>query len=217
MPTRTSRLDAALATTRLVRVEIGREIRGARVSNGVSQRVAGAVVEISHSQFGRIERGELEEVSVDQLSRACSAVGLRLLVRAVPGADPAIDAGQLALLGRFRKLLPAATRFRTEVPLPLPGDRRSWDAVVTLDGGDTAIEAETRLRDVQGLDRRYALKRRDGGIVRVVLLVADTANNRAMLDLHREDLRANFPLDGRQILPQLKAGVAPSASGIVVM
>lgn len=217
MPTRTSRLDAALAIGRLVRFEMGREIRGARTAGGVSQREAGAVVGISHSQFGRIERGELEEVSVDQLSRACSAVGLRLLVRAVPDADPAIDAGQLALLGRFRKLLPTGITFRTEVPLPLPGDRRSWDAIAKLDGGDTAIEAETRLRDVQALDRRGGLKRRDGRIDRVILLVADTANNRAMLELHREDLRANFPLDGRHVLPSLRAGRAPEASGIVVL
>lgn len=217
MPTRTSRLDAALAISRLARVEMGREIRGARASGGVSQREAGAVVGISHSQFGRIERGELEEVTVDQLSRACSAVGLRLLVRAVPDADPAMDAGQLALLGRFRKLLPVGTRFRTEVPLPLPGDRRSWDAVATFDGGDTAVEAETRLRDIQALDRRCALKSRDGRIERVILLVADTAHNRAMLDVHREDLRASFPLDGRQILPLVKAGRAPEASGIVLL
>jgi transcriptional regulator with XRE-family HTH domain len=196
---------------------MGREIRGARTTGGVSQREAGAVVGISHSQFGRIERGELEEVSVDQLSRACAAVGLRLVVRAVPDADPAVDAGQLALLGRFRKLLPAETRLRTEVPLPHPGDRRSWDAVATLHGGATAIEAETRLRDIQALDRRCALKRRDGGIELVILLVADTANNRAVLDIHREDLRANFPLDGRQILPSLRTGRAPSASGIVVL
>jgi transcriptional regulator with XRE-family HTH domain len=217
MPTRTSRLDAALAITRLVRTEMGREIRGARTTGGVSQREAGAAVGISRSQFGRIERGELKDVSVDQLSRACSAVGMRLLVRAVPDADPAVDAGQLALLGRLRRLLPAETLFGTEVPLPLPGDRRSWDAVATLDGGETAVEAETRLRDIQALDRRCALKRRDGGMKRVILLVADTANNRAILNIHREGLRANFPLDGRQILPCLRAGRAPSASGIVVL
>lgn len=217
MPTRTTRLDAARARSRQIRVQVGSEVHGARVSSGVSQRAAGAVVEISRSQFGRIERGELEQLTVDQLSRACSAVGLRLLVRAVPDADPAIDAGQLALLGRFRKLLPGGIRFRSEVPLPLPGDRRSWDAVVTVDGDDLAVEAETRLRDIQTLDRRCALKRRDGGIDRMVLLVADTANNRAVLDIHREDLRANFPLDGRQILPLLKAGRTPSASGIVVL
>jgi transcriptional regulator with XRE-family HTH domain len=217
MPTRTTRLDNALAVTRLVRSELGREIRTARMSAGASQLAASSRVGISHSQFGRIERGELGELTVDQLSRACAAVGLRLLVRALPDADPALDAGQLALLGRFRGLLPPGTRFRTEVPLPLPGDRRCWDGVAMLEGGDTAVEAESRLRDIQALDRRCALKRRDGGIELVILLVADTAHNRAMLDVHREDLRSSFPLDGRRLLPVLRSGRAPQASGIVVL
>jgi transcriptional regulator with XRE-family HTH domain len=217
MPTRTTRLDNALAVTRLVKSEMGREIRTARTSAGASQLAVGRRVGMSHSQFGRIERGELTDLTVDQLSRACSAVGLRLLVRALPDADPALDAGQLALLGRFRRILPQGTRFRTEVPLPLPGDRRCWDGVALLEGGDTAVEAESRLRDIQGLDRRCALKRRDGGIEPVILLVADTAHNRAMLDVHREDLRPGFPLDGRQLLPVLRSGRAPEASGIVLL
>ena len=156
-------------------------------------------------------------MSVDQLARACSAVGLRLIVRAVPDGDPAMDAGQLALLERFRKLLPAGTTFRTEVPLPLQGDRRSWDGVALLEGRDVAVEAEARLRDVQAIDRRCTLKRRDGNVDRMILLVADSAHNRGMLELHREDLRSSFPLDGRQILPLVRQGRAPSASGIVVL
>jgi hypothetical protein len=89
--------------------------------------------------------------------------------------------------------------------------------MVALDGGDLAVEAETRLRDVQALERRCALKARDGRVDRIVLLVADTAHNRALLDMHREDLRANFPLNGRQLLPSLRAGRAAEASGILVL
>lgn len=196
---------------------MGREVRIARTSAGVSQRVAAKRLGMSHSQFGRIERAELEGVTVDQLSRSCAAVGLRLIARAVPDGDPAIDAGQLALLGRFRKLLPPGMPFRSEVPLPSPGDRRTWDGSVTLEGVEVAVEAEARLRDIQALDRRSALKRRDGRRDVIILVVADTAHNRAMLDLHREDLRSSFPLDGRQLLPLLRAGRAPRASGILVL
>jgi transcriptional regulator with XRE-family HTH domain len=217
MPIRATRLDAARSVTRSVRVEIGREIRMARVSAGVSQREAGARVAISHAQLGRIERAELREVTVDQLSRACSAVGLRLIVRAVPDADPAVDAGQLALLGRFRSVLPPGFHVRTEVPLPLRGDRRSWDGVVRLRGVEVAIEAETRLRDVQAVDRRCALKMRDGGVDRLILVLSDTPHNRRMLEAHREAIRETFPLDGREVLRSLRAGLAPGANGIVVL
>ena len=172
---------------------------------------------MSHAQFGRIERGELHRATLDQLARAGAAVGLRLGVRLFPDGDPVRDAAQLRLIGRLRVELPEATRWRTEVPLAIPGDRRAWDAVASLSGGDVAFEAETRLLDVQALDRRISLKRRDGNIDRVVLVIADTVSNRRAIKLHRADLRASFPLESRAVLARLRAGQAPATSGIVVL
>jgi transcriptional regulator with XRE-family HTH domain len=209
-------LQDADARTRHVRYEIGREIREARLSSGSSLRVAGARAGMSHTQLRRLEAGVIEHVTVEQLSRGCAAVGLRLLVRAAAGPGPALDAGQLALIGRLRKLLPAV-RLRTEVPVPLPGDRRAWDAVLGLDPADMPLEAEARLRDVQAVDRRCTLKLRDSGFDRLILLVSDTANNRRMLEAYREDLRSSFPLDTRAVLADLRRGRTPSASGIVVL
>jgi len=203
--------------SRAIRSEMGREIHLARVSASVSQREAGARVGISRSQWGRIESGELEELSVDQLSRACASVGLRLHVRAIPDADPALDSGQLALLERFRGRLPEPVAMATEVPLPIPGDRRAWDGFMRIDGVAIGVEAEARIRDAQAVDRRCALKRRDGGVDIVILLVADTRANRQMLASHREALRSSFPLDTRQVLDALRSGRVPAASGIVVL
>lgn len=183
----------------------------------MSQTEAGARVGISHAHFSRLERGRLRRVSVLQLSRACEAVGLRLYMRAVPGDDPALDSGQLALLNRLRAQLPPHVRVRTEVPLPIPGDRRAWDAVLGLDPVEMPVEAEARLHDLQALDRRCALKRRDGSATRMVLLVADTSHNRSILVQHREDLRVSFPLDTRQVLRALRLGRTPEASGIAIL
>jgi hypothetical protein len=155
---------------------------------------------MSHAQFGRIERGELLQLTVDQASRACAAVGLRLAVRTYPDGDPVADRAQLALLGRFRACLPEHARWLSEVPIPIQGDRRAWDAISIVAGFRFAVEAETRLRDIQALERRIALKQRDGGVDVVILLVNDTAANRRVLAAHREALRARFPLDGRAIL-----------------
>ena len=217
MPARITRLDAARLVSRGIRIEMGREIRLARVSAGISQREVGARVSISRSQWGRIENGELDQLTVDQLSRACASIGLRLHARAVPDADPALDSGQLALLDRFRRRLPGTVPMATEVPLPIPGDRRAWDGFIRIDGVAIGVEAEARIRDAQAVDRRCALKRRDGGVDMVILLVADTHANRRMLALHREALRLSFPLDTRQVLAAFRAGRAPTASGIVVL
>jgi transcriptional regulator with XRE-family HTH domain len=214
---RTSLLDEARVAVRRAVIDLARDVRNARVSSGLSQREAGGRVGMSHAQFGRIERATLAELTVEQAGRACAAVGLRLILKAVPGGDPALDAGQLALLDRFRRRLPGTVLMGTEVPLPIPGDRRAWDGFLRIDGVAIGVEAEARIRDAQAVDRRSALKRRDGAVDIVILLIADTRANRRMLALHREALRSSFPLDTRRILEALGEGRAPPASGIVVL
>jgi transcriptional regulator with XRE-family HTH domain len=196
---------------------IGAEIRLARIDAGLSLDVASRTVGLSASTMARIERAKLPNVSVRQLSLACSAVGLDLALRAYPDGDPARDAGHAALLERVRRCLPAGAPWRTEVPLPIRGDRRAWDAMTILERRRIHLEAEMRIGDVQALERKIELKRRDGGVETVILVIADTRHNRRMLAAHRESLRAAFPLDTRAVLGALRAGRAPSASGIVVI
>ncbi len=172
---------------------------------------------MSHAQWGRIERGQIRSLTIDQATRAAMAVGLRLVARTFPDGDPVRDAGQLALLERFRTRLPPGVRWDTEVPLPIPGDRRAWDAMLALDGQRAGCEGETKLLDIQALERRLALKFRDGGVDVLLLLVADTAANRRVLSVHRPALRALLPLDGRQVLRSLRDGRIPSANGLIVI
>ena len=173
---------------------------------------------MSHAQFGRIERGALAAPTIEQLSLACAAVGLKLVVRAYPDGDAVRDAPQLSLLRRLRALVPAPATWQTEVTLSIPGDRRAWDAVIRFPTRDVvAVEAETRLRDAQSVQRRIALKKRDGGIDRVVLLISDTKANRHALRSVREDLRSQFPMDSRATLAAIRAGRAPHADGIVLL
>ena len=76
-------------------------------------------------------------------------------MRLYPDGDPVRDAAQLGLLERFRRRLPAGARWETEVPLPIQGDRRAWDALVGLRGRRAGCEAETRLTDLQALERGW--------------------------------------------------------------
>jgi len=106
---------------------------------------------------------------------------------------------------------------RTEVPVGPAGDLRAWDAIVQIGHEIIAIEAETRLRDLQALERRLALKMRDGGIGVLILLVSATRSNRRILSVHREALRGLAPLDSREVLGALRRGHAPKASGLVIL
>jgi hypothetical protein len=197
--------------------EIGRQIRIARRNAALSLRVAAGVVGLDYSTFGRIERHELGNVSMRQLALACTAVGLEISVRAYPGGDPARDAAQLKVLGRFRSRLPPAAPWATEVPMPIPGDLRALDGWTRLLGVTIGVEAETRPRDLQAVVRKALLKKRDAGLDRMILLLAESRANREMLALHREDLRAVFPLDTRSILAAISKGEPPAGDGIVVL
>lgn len=198
-------------------MELGEEIRIARTTAGLGQRAAASAAGMSHHQFGRIERGEVITLSFEQLCRAGLAVGLRFNGRLYPGGDPARDTPSLRLLERFVSLLPALARVDREAPMPLAGDLRAWDALIHLGGRRAGVEAETRISDVQALERRLALKLRDGGVDLLVLVVADTRHNREVLSLHREALRALLPLDGPTIRTALRRGQLPRASGIILV
>ena len=217
MATMQRRRDRGVDQAERISRDAGAEVRLARRSAGLSIRAAAASVGMSETMFGRIERARLREVTVSQLAIASAAVGLRLNGRAYPDGDPVRDEAHVRLLQRFRDVLPAATPWRLEVPLAIAGDLRAWDAQCVLGRTTIGIEAEMRLFDLQALDRRIALNRRDGGLGIVILLIADTHANRRHLREHREQLRPSFPLDTRAILAGVRLGRAPAVSGLVLL
>jgi hypothetical protein len=172
---------------------------------------------MSKSQLGRIERAEVVTLTFDQACRAAEAVGLHLSARTFPDGDPVRDAGQLRLLERFRERLPTGAMWRTEVPLPIPGDKRAWDATIRLLGRRAGCEAETKVSDIQAVERRAALKLRDGEVDILILIVADTPANRDALGRHREELRGLLPLDTREVIRCLRQGHLPGANGLVII
>lgn len=212
------RLDRALRLSRELTVEAGREILLGRDQAGLSQDDAASAAGMSGSQFGRIERAELRRVSVEQISRAASAVGLRPSLRLYPAGDAVRDAAHVRLLERLRSRLATGLAWRTEVPLHGQTDLRSWDAQVWYATGRDAVEAETRIRDAQAMWRRTAMKLRDDPSVdHVILLLADTPANRRAMALVRELLRPELPLDTRSVLTALAAGRRPAANGVVFL
>jgi hypothetical protein len=163
-----------------------------------------------------MERGEAPGVSYETLALTGSLLGLDVPLRTFPSGEPIRDAAQLALLARFRVRLPPTMRWRTEVPLAIPGDRRAWDAVIDGGAWRVPVDAESRLRDVQACSRRVALKRRDDRTEIIILLVADTRHNRHVLRLAAADLAGEFPVKGATALAALAAGEQPTGSAIVL-
>ncbi len=196
---------------------IGLEIRQARLNHDLSQSQAAAAIGKSNSAWSRIERGESPKLPLLDLALAAAVVGLDLNVRAYPGGSPVRDRAHLALLERLRALLEPTVGWRTEVALPNPGDRRAWDALVSLPSMRIGVEAETKVRDAQELQRRLSLKRRDGGVDHLILLLANTRHNRAFLRMAGRGFLADFPVPGATALARLSAAEDPLGSSIVLL
>ena len=145
-----------------------------------------------------------------------AVVGLELRVRAYPAGDPIRDAGSQRLINRLRVRLHPDLAWLTEVPLPILGDLRAWDATIRGAEWRLAVEAETVLDDIQAVERRLALKQRDGQIDQVLLVLADTRRNRRAM----ASAPAAFPgfsRDARHVLRALAGGVDPGTSAIVLL
>lgn len=156
-------------------------------------------------------------VTLEDLAVACQVVGLDLVLKTYPSGLRIRGAGSLALLGDLRVLLPRSARWQTEVPIEIPGDQRSWDAVIGLDAIRIGVEAETRLRDIQAVKRRVSLKKRDGGVDRVILLVRASRSNLTVVRNLGADLRANFPVDSKTAVAALRAGRDPGGDALVLL
>lgn len=219
MPTREWPGDRGRRRSEASARRLASDIRTARVNAGLSLRAVGEASRVDHTQIWRFERGLPMGLSVADLGAVAQVVGLDLAVRAYPAGDAIRDRAQLALLERLRVQLHPRLRWQTEVPLPLPGDRRAWDAEIhgsVPSGWRTRVEAETAIADGQALERKLALKLRDDPDGSLILLVADTRANRRALAILTPGIRAIVPLDTRPLMRALRAGTAPPGNGIVV-
>ena len=78
------------------------------------------------------------------------------------------------------------------------------------------VEAISRLRDVQAQLRAGQLKRQDGNVTRLVLLVAATHSNRSALAMAEGLIRAEFALDTRRAFSALAVGRDPGGDALVL-
>jgi transcriptional regulator with XRE-family HTH domain len=201
---------------RLLR-ELIDEAREARVSSGVTQATIGRSIGVSKARVSVIERGAYPGIPFVVVAQLLSSVGLELSARAYPVGGGLRDQGQIRPLGRLRSSVPPQAGWRTEVPLTRAGDLRAWDAVIRLPRCSIGVDAETRLRDIQAVDRRVMLKWRDSDVTRVIVLVADTRGNRAALRDAGEAATSNFPIPGSRALAAIRRGEDPGGNAIVVL
>lgn len=217
MPTRTRLVGQGAERGRATVRKLAAELRSARMDRGLSQADVARAVGLSRSRESYIERDVAEGVDVVLWSRLLAAVGLELSAQIFPTLQPIRDEAHAALLARLHARLHRILRWRTEVPIPIPGDLRAWDAMIQGDAWRLAIEAETQPNDLQALERRINLKQRDSGLEHVLLLLRDSRRNRDLVRAYAEQLAARFPVPGGRALELLAAGVSPGGSALILL
>jgi transcriptional regulator with XRE-family HTH domain len=215
MATRGGRLQRAIRIAEedeaRVRLDLGR----ARRACGLGREDVGRACGMSRSTIERIEAG-IRSTTLREYAAIGAAVATDVRMRAYSAGDPIRDAGQQRLLVRLRVRLHRDLDWRTEVPLPGDLEQRAWDAVIRGRGWHLAVEVETVIEDVQALERRLTLKRRDGQAARVLLLVAGTRRNRRALDAAPSAF-ADLAGDARAVLGALGEGRDPGASAVILL
>ena len=208
--------QAGIAGRRL-QAELGTELRDARLARGIRQIDVARAAAVSRATISRVERGRLGGLAIADLARHAAAVGLRLHARFYPAAGGLRDTAQLDLLRRLRARIGDRFTWQLEAPLPIPGDQRAFDALLTRGDTAIAIEAITRLRDAQAQLRAATTKQRDGQATRLLMLIKASHANRAALATAADVLATTFPLATRTTLAALAAGDDPGENGIVLL
>jgi len=217
MGSRERPVDVGAARGRELTATVLKELRVGRVDRNLSGAILANAIGISPAQYSRIERGLVRGLTIEQASTLLAAVGLELSIRVYPGAQPLRDAAHAALLDRLRAEVHRSIRIMSEVPFPNPADRRAWDLVLLGSSWRHAFEAETRPRDLQAMERRLALKMRDGGVDAVSLLLLDSPYNRAFVREHAVPLRERFPVPGVREMELLRVGADPGGGSVILL
>lgn len=215
MPAKVRSVDRASHAADQLVARLGRELREARITRGLSQAVVAAAAGLTQARVSRIERGKDHRSTIEMLARFAAAVGLELSIRLFPGGQPVRDRAHIELLERFRRAVGGTWRWSAEVPFPIPGDKRAWDRLMRGYGLVIGVEGETRPTDAQELGRRLALKQRDGDVDRLILVMPNSAWCRHFAELN--DLREACPVPGRVALAALREGRDPGGGAIILV
>ena len=121
------------------------------------------------------------------------------------------------MLARLRDHAHASLIWNLEVGLAIPGDQRGWDATVGGIDWRYGVEVELNPFDGQALLRRLAIKRRDGGVDGVLLVLPDTRQTRLFRREYTALLAADYPVTSSEALGRLAAGQNPGGSAVVVL
>ncbi len=178
MPARERSVDRGRRNGARMVAEVGEEIRRARVAEGVSQGAVARAAGLTHATVSRLERGVTPNATVLMFARVCATVGLISRF----GCTQRVRRCAIALTRWSRTDFERCSTSRSRpvggaVSEPL-GTCASGTCCSRHGADGPASSDQTRPRDGQELERRMSLKRRDGSVDSLILVLPDTRSNR---------------------------------------
>jgi transcriptional regulator with XRE-family HTH domain len=213
-----SRMARADRRTHAALARLGDELPLARRTTGLTLAQVSVATGISISELSRVELGDAPWMSVAGLGRIAAAVGLDVWLRAYPGGEPVRDIAHIRLSDAFRALLGPDLVIRVEVPIGDGRDLRAGDMTLTDRSRSTCgVEFETRFVDAQGQLRRLNQKTADGGVDRVMIVVADTRANRLAVRAAAGMLASSFAVEDPEAIEALASGRVPPRDAVLLV
>lgn len=197
---------------------VGRDVRLARTTAGVSKADAAMRAGVSRSTWERVEAGA-STVTLTTLCAVTDAVGLDLVVRVHPGRGTSLrDRGQLTIAQYLVGEAHSAWSAGLEVTAGEHGqaiDQVFWGSDEIL-----AVEIIRHMGDYQGQYRTLSLKRdwlarQHRRPIRLVLAVEDLRSNRTTLAPHMQLIGSVLPAGSRQVLHALRSGRPLKSDGLL--
>ena len=197
--------------------EIGREFRIARIIAGKRQADVAVTLGTSVSHVSRVEHGLIKGFGIPALTRHAAVVGLKPWLKFFPAVSRPMDRAQLALLAEFRERLASTWQVALEVTMPIAGDLRAADAVISIPGCRCMVEVITRLADFQAQLRAARAKQRDLGADRLIFVAAGNTTNRQAIRDAGTAVSNAFPVGTKVALARLGAGLDPGGDALIVL
>jgi len=217
MPPRSRRTDDARRLWTRIAVQVGEQLRAARLVRGLTLRQVADAIGSSASEISRRELGKSTRLTGEKLAVHAAAVGLRLSVSLWPVGGGVRDAAQARYIAALVARVGRAWRVVLEAPIPIAGDLRAVDILLTRGRVRVAVEVITRLADLQAQVRAAQLKARDVGATRLILVIAGTHANRRALEAVRASLVEAFDLDTRRVMADLARGADPGRDALILL
>jgi transcriptional regulator with XRE-family HTH domain len=217
MPAKDERSSKGLLIGDRIVAAVLTELRNARLDANLSQAALAKKLGWTQTRYSRFERNA-DPITVEDVCLVAIVLGLKPRFDLYRVDEGLRDQGSVGLVNRFCALLSPVWLVMREAPFPNLGDFRSWDVLLRLGSSfRVGVEAETRLRELEGLVRRIRQRELHGDVNEILVVLSRSGHNRSNVDAFRTALGPSYLTPSGDLLAALRTGRQVPGSGVILL